>query len=178
MALLFSAAVVTGVCDMMPGQIPDPSVTAGSLPSLGPLVGISATTLTEHMKYADLCNLGAMLSPLHLLGKLGKRTLPIKAEVSTFHPLAWGRNLGASLGKSTVVLSVCEACFIYASKWFICRKPKPDSRAGNWFNHLDLVSFIKWKVMFVCIVVQSIIWYCFLNVCSTCTVKQNDVSKL
>ncbi|XP_016359969.1 jun dimerization protein 2-like [Sinocyclocheilus anshuiensis] len=74
------SAVVTGVCDMMPGQIPDPSVTAGSLPSLGPLAGISATTLTEHLKYADLCNLGAMLSPLHLLGKLGKRTLPIKAE--------------------------------------------------------------------------------------------------
>uniref|UniRef100_A0A672SH71 Jun dimerization protein 2 n=1 Tax=Sinocyclocheilus grahami TaxID=75366 RepID=A0A672SH71_SINGR len=65
---------------MMPGQIPDPSVTAGSLPSLGPLAGISATTLTEHLKYADLCNLGAMLSPLHLLGKLGKRPLPIKAE--------------------------------------------------------------------------------------------------
>lgn len=108
--LLFSAAVVTGVCDVMPGQIPDPSVTAGSLPSLGPLAGISATTLTEHLKYADLCNLGAMLSPLHLLGKLGKRTLPIKAEVSTFHPLAWGRHLRASLGKSAVVLSVCEAC--------------------------------------------------------------------
>ncbi|XP_073783805.1 jun dimerization protein 2 isoform X3 [Danio rerio] len=74
------SAVVAGVCDMMPGQIPDPSVTAGSLPSLGPLAGISATTLSEHLKYADLCHIGAMLSPLHLLGKLGKRTLPIKAE--------------------------------------------------------------------------------------------------
>ncbi|KAL6477551.1 hypothetical protein MHYP_G00133860 [Metynnis hypsauchen] len=74
------AAVVKGVCDMMPGQIPDPSVTAGSLPSLGPLAGISATTLTDQLKYADLCSLGAMLSPLHLLGKLGKRHLPIKAE--------------------------------------------------------------------------------------------------
>ncbi|KTG03232.1 hypothetical protein cypCar_00040994 [Cyprinus carpio] len=76
------SAVVSGVCDMMPGQIPDPSVTAGSLPSLGPLAGLSATTLSEHLKYADLCNLGAMLSPLHLLGKLGKRPLPIKAEES------------------------------------------------------------------------------------------------
>ncbi|XP_055029155.2 jun dimerization protein 2 [Paramisgurnus dabryanus] len=74
------SAVVTGVYDMMPGQIPDPSVTAGSLPSLGPLAGISATTLTDPLKYADLCNLGALLSPLHLLGKLGKRTLPIKTE--------------------------------------------------------------------------------------------------
>ncbi|XP_077094626.1 uncharacterized protein jdp2a isoform X2 [Siphateles boraxobius] len=74
------SAVVRGVGDVMPGQIPDPSVTAGSLPSLGPLVGISATTLTQHLKYADLYNLGAMLSPLHLLGKLGKRPLPIKAE--------------------------------------------------------------------------------------------------
>ncbi|XP_051579236.1 jun dimerization protein 2-like isoform X1 [Myxocyprinus asiaticus] len=74
------SAVVTGVCDMMPGQIPDPSVTAGSLPSLGPLAGISATTLTDQLKYADLCNLGVMLSPLHLLGKLGKRPVQIKTE--------------------------------------------------------------------------------------------------
>lgn len=74
-------AVVKGVYAMMPGQIPDPSVTAGSLPSLGPLAGISATTLTDQLKYADLCSLGAMLSPLHLLGKLSKHHLPIKAEV-------------------------------------------------------------------------------------------------
>ncbi|XP_057199564.1 jun dimerization protein 2 [Triplophysa rosa] len=73
------SGAVTGVCDMMPGQIPDPSVTAASLASLGPLAGISATTLTDQLKYADLCNLGAMLSPFHLLGKL-KRPLPIKAE--------------------------------------------------------------------------------------------------
>ncbi|XP_026789515.1 jun dimerization protein 2 isoform X1 [Pangasianodon hypophthalmus] len=73
-------AVVKGVYAMMPGQIPDPSVTAGSLPSLGPLAGISATTLTDQLKYADLCSLGAMLSPLHLLGKLSKHHLPIKAE--------------------------------------------------------------------------------------------------
>lgn len=80
MILFCCAGVVTGVCDMMPGQIPDPSVTAGSLASLGPLAGISATTLTDQLKYADLCNLGAMLSPFHLLGKL-KRPLPIKVEV-------------------------------------------------------------------------------------------------
>lgn len=73
--------MVKGVYAMMPGQIPDPSVTAGSLPSLGPLAGISATTLTDQLKYADLCSLGAMLSPLHLLGKLSKHHLPIKAEV-------------------------------------------------------------------------------------------------
>ncbi len=166
MPLLFSAAVVTGLCDVMPGQIPDPSVTAGSLPSLGPLAGISATTLTEHLKYADLCNLGAMLSPLHLLGKLGKRTLPIKAEVSTFHPLAWGRFRGIFRKKRCCIISM----------WGLHLN---DSSAGNpnWLNHLDLVSFLKWKVLFVCIIVQSIILYCFLNFCSTCTVK-NDLSKL
>lgn len=74
-------ALVKGAYAMMPGQIPDPSVTAGSLPSLGPLAGISATTLTDQLKYADLCSLGAMLSPLHLLGKLSKHHLPIKTEV-------------------------------------------------------------------------------------------------
>lgn len=66
---------------MMPGPIPDPSVAAGSLPGLGLLAGISATTLTDQLKYADLCNLGAMLSPLHLLGKRAKRVLPLKTEV-------------------------------------------------------------------------------------------------
>uniref|UniRef100_A0A8C7DMY6 Jun dimerization protein 2b n=2 Tax=Oncorhynchus TaxID=8016 RepID=A0A8C7DMY6_ONCKI len=61
---------------MMPGQIPDPSLTAGSLPSLGLLAGISATTLTDQLKLAqDFRNLGAMLSPLHILGRLGKRPL-------------------------------------------------------------------------------------------------------
>ncbi|KAG7466416.1 jun dimerization protein 2-like [Megalops cyprinoides] len=75
------SAVVAGGSDMMPGQIPDPSLTAGSLPSLGPLAGISATTLTDQLKFADLRNLGAMLSPLHLLGRLGKRPAPIKAEM-------------------------------------------------------------------------------------------------
>ncbi|XP_029688244.1 jun dimerization protein 2 isoform X2 [Takifugu rubripes] len=64
----------------MPGQIPEPSVTAGSLPSLGPLAGISATTLTDKLKYGDLHEFGAMLSPLHFLDSLGKRSLMIKAE--------------------------------------------------------------------------------------------------
>ncbi|MEQ2157526.1 hypothetical protein GOODEAATRI_002663 [Goodea atripinnis] len=65
---------------MMPGQIPDPSLAAGSLPSLGPLAGISATTLTDQLKLADFHQLGTMLSPLHFLGRLGKRPLAIKTE--------------------------------------------------------------------------------------------------
>uniref|UniRef100_A0A3B3RGN0 Jun dimerization protein 2 n=1 Tax=Paramormyrops kingsleyae TaxID=1676925 RepID=A0A3B3RGN0_9TELE len=66
---------------MMPGQIPDPSLPAGTLPSLGSLAGIPATTLTDQLKFADLRSLGAMLSPLHFLGRLGKRPAPIKAEM-------------------------------------------------------------------------------------------------
>ncbi|KAK6307234.1 hypothetical protein J4Q44_G00223820 [Coregonus suidteri] len=65
---------------MMPGPIPDPLVTAGSLPSLGVLAGIPSTTLTDQLNYADLRELGAMFSPLHFLGKLGKRPLTIKTE--------------------------------------------------------------------------------------------------
>uniref|UniRef100_A0A4W5QQ52 Jun dimerization protein 2 n=1 Tax=Hucho hucho TaxID=62062 RepID=A0A4W5QQ52_9TELE len=66
---------------MMPGQIPDPSLTAGSLPSLGLLAGISATTLTDQLKLAqDFRNLGAMLSPLHILGRLGKRPFTVEEE--------------------------------------------------------------------------------------------------
>lgn len=78
--LLPVAAVVAG-SDMMPGQIPDPSLAAGSLPCLGPLAGISATTLTDQLKLADFRQLGTMLSPLHFLGRLGKRPLAIKTEV-------------------------------------------------------------------------------------------------
>lgn len=69
---------------MMPGQIPDPSLAAGSLPSLGPLAGISATTLTDQLKLADFHQLGTMLSPLHFLGRLGKRPLAIKTEVRKY----------------------------------------------------------------------------------------------
>ncbi|CAL9686595.1 unnamed protein product [Knipowitschia caucasica] len=74
------SAVVTPQSDTMPGQIPDPSVTAGSLPSLGPLAGISATTLTDKLKYGDLQDFGTLFSPLHILGSLGKRPLVIKSE--------------------------------------------------------------------------------------------------
>lgn len=73
--------MVTTKSEAMPGQIPEPSVTAGSLPSLGPLAGISATTLTDKLKYGDLHEFGVMLSPLHFLDSLGKRSLMIKAEV-------------------------------------------------------------------------------------------------
>ncbi|XP_067274198.1 jun dimerization protein 2 [Pseudorasbora parva] len=58
---------------MMPGQIPDPLVTAGSLPSVGPLAGIPATTLTDQLKLAELYSLGAVLSPL-ILNRHAKRT--------------------------------------------------------------------------------------------------------
>jgi len=68
----------------MPGQIPDPSLTAGTLPGLGPLTGLPGTALTaEELKYADIRNIGAMISPLHFLEvKLGKRPQPVKSEVS------------------------------------------------------------------------------------------------
>ncbi|XP_004698777.2 jun dimerization protein 2 [Echinops telfairi] len=68
---------------MMPGQIPDPSVTAGSLPGLGPLTGLpSAALTTEELKYADIRNIGAMIAPLHFLEvKLGKRPQPVKSEL-------------------------------------------------------------------------------------------------
>ena len=82
MFLITYLAVVTPNSDVMPGQIPDPSVTAGSLPSLGPLAGISATTLTDKFKYGDLQEFGSMFSPLHILDSLGKRPLVIKSEVS------------------------------------------------------------------------------------------------
>lgn len=69
---------------MMPGQIPDPSLTAGALPGLGPLTGLPGTTLTaEELKYADIRSIGAIISPMHFLEvKLGKRPQPVKTEVS------------------------------------------------------------------------------------------------
>jgi len=88
---------------MMPGQIPDPSLTAGALPGLGPLTGLPGTALTaEELKYADIRNIGAMISPLHFLEvKLGKRPQPVKSEVSPkaairglmrcFPPISGGR---------------------------------------------------------------------------------------
>lgn len=82
--LTLPLALVTPKSDTMPGQIPDPSVTAGSLPSLGPLAGISDTTLTDKLKYGDLQEFGTMLSPLHILDSIGKRPLVIKTEVRMY----------------------------------------------------------------------------------------------
>lgn len=75
------AAAVAAESDAMPGRIPDPSVTAGSLPSLGALAGISAAALADKLKFGDLHEFGAMLSPLHFLDGTGKRALVIKTEV-------------------------------------------------------------------------------------------------
>ncbi|XP_054652907.1 jun dimerization protein 2-like [Dunckerocampus dactyliophorus] len=75
-----SAAVVPVECDTMPGQIPDPSVTAGSLPSLGPLAGISAATLTDTLKFGYFQEFENMLSPLHFMGSTANGPLVIKTE--------------------------------------------------------------------------------------------------
>uniref|UniRef100_G1Q474 BZIP domain-containing protein n=1 Tax=Myotis lucifugus TaxID=59463 RepID=G1Q474_MYOLU len=65
---------------VMGDQIPDPSMTAGSLPGLGPLTRLASLALTaEELKYADIHNIGAMITPLHFLEvKLGKRPQPVK----------------------------------------------------------------------------------------------------
>ncbi|KPP60258.1 Jun dimerization protein 2-like [Scleropages formosus] len=76
------AASLVSVLDMMPGQIPEPSLAPGALPSLGPLPGVPSTTLTEQLRLADLHTLGAMISPLHFLGRLGKRPAPLKEEIN------------------------------------------------------------------------------------------------
>jgi jun dimerization protein 2 len=83
---------------MMPGQIPDPSVTAGSLPGLGPLTGLPSSALTaQELKYADIRNIGAMIAPLHFLEvKLGKRPQPVKSEVSK--PVTPGTTKGRTSG--------------------------------------------------------------------------------
>ncbi|XP_007908744.1 jun dimerization protein 2 [Callorhinchus milii] len=67
---------------MMPGQIPEPCVTAGSLPVVGMLTGIPMDTLTaEDLTFADLRHVGGILSPLHFLGmKLGKRQHTVRSE--------------------------------------------------------------------------------------------------
>ncbi|XP_036174092.1 jun dimerization protein 2-like [Myotis myotis] len=68
---------------MMPGQIPDPSRTAGSLPGLGPLTRLPGSALTtEELKYADSRNTGARIAPLHFLEvKPGKRPQPVRSEL-------------------------------------------------------------------------------------------------
>ncbi|KAK1332242.1 LOW QUALITY PROTEIN: hypothetical protein QTO34_006914 [Cnephaeus nilssonii] len=88
---------------MMPGQIPDPSMTAGSLPGLGPLTRLLSSALTaEELKYTDIHNIGAMIAPLHFLEvKLGKRPQPVKTR----------RGRGAeekALGKNKVAAARCQ----------------------------------------------------------------------
>ncbi|XP_061157746.1 jun dimerization protein 2-like isoform X1 [Syngnathus typhle] len=76
-AHLFQKGSKSAECATMPGRIPDPSVTAGSLPSLGPLAGIPAT---DTLKFGELHEFKTMLSPLHFIGSFGKRPLVIKTE--------------------------------------------------------------------------------------------------
>ncbi|XP_029454261.1 jun dimerization protein 2 [Rhinatrema bivittatum] len=68
---------------MMPGQIPDPSLTAGTLPGLGLLTRLPSTALTaQELKLTGLHRLGAIISPLHFLDvKLGKRLQSVKSEL-------------------------------------------------------------------------------------------------
>ncbi|KAK1342001.1 hypothetical protein QTO34_016754 [Cnephaeus nilssonii] len=68
---------------MVPGQIPDPSTIMGSPPGLSPLTGLPSSALTaKELKYADIHNIGAMITPLHFLEvKLGKRPQPVKSEL-------------------------------------------------------------------------------------------------
>ncbi|XP_054576218.1 jun dimerization protein 2-like [Eptesicus fuscus] len=68
---------------MVPGQIPDPFTIMGSLPGRGFLTRLPSSALTaEELKYADIHNIGAMITPLHFLEvKLGKRPQPVKSEL-------------------------------------------------------------------------------------------------
>nr|XP_033809080.1 jun dimerization protein 2 [Geotrypetes seraphini]XP_033809082.1 jun dimerization protein 2 [Geotrypetes seraphini] len=68
---------------MMPGQIPDLSLTAGTLPGLGPLSTLPTTVLTtKELKLTGLHKLGSIISPLHFLDvKLGKRSQFVKSEL-------------------------------------------------------------------------------------------------
>uniref|UniRef100_G1Q5D1 BZIP domain-containing protein n=1 Tax=Myotis lucifugus TaxID=59463 RepID=G1Q5D1_MYOLU len=68
---------------MMPGKIPGPSMTAGSLPGLSPLSRLPSSALTaEELKYTDIHNTGAMITLLHFLEvKLRKRPQPVKGEL-------------------------------------------------------------------------------------------------
>ncbi|KAK1327714.1 hypothetical protein QTO34_012859 [Cnephaeus nilssonii] len=82
---------------MMPGQILDPSMTAGSLPGLGPLTGLpSSALMAEELKYTDIHNIGARIAPLHFLEvKLGKRPQPVKSELDEEEgrrKRRWGKN--------------------------------------------------------------------------------------
>ncbi|KAL7889099.1 hypothetical protein AOLI_G00040730 [Acnodon oligacanthus] len=52
---------------MMPAQMPDPMVPAGSLPSLAPLAGFPASTLTEQLKLAEMFSLRGSATPVELI---------------------------------------------------------------------------------------------------------------
>nr|XP_013999133.1 unnamed protein product [Salmo salar]XP_013999134.1 unnamed protein product [Salmo salar]XP_013999135.1 unnamed protein product [Salmo salar]XP_013999136.1 unnamed protein product [Salmo salar] len=139
--------------DMMPGQIPDPSLTAGSLPSLGLLAGISATTLTDQLKLAqDFRNLGAMLSPLHILGRLGKRPLTaIKGEMDEDDERRRRRR-----DKNKVAAARC--------------RNKKKERT-DFLQRVSLFSFSKWRLSSLCILWCSLcILWCSLCIlwCSLC----------
>uniref|UniRef100_G1QAR5 BZIP domain-containing protein n=1 Tax=Myotis lucifugus TaxID=59463 RepID=G1QAR5_MYOLU len=90
---------------MRPGQTPGPSMTVGSLPALGPLIGLFISALTaEELKYTDIHNIGAMIAPLHFLEvKLGKRPQPVKSELEEEEE--WRKRLWE---KNKVVAARCQ----------------------------------------------------------------------
>ncbi|XP_078392461.1 jun dimerization protein 2-like [Cetorhinus maximus] len=67
---------------MMPGQIPDHSLTAGSLPVIETLRGMPTNTLiAKELKFTDLQHVGTIISPLHFLGvRYSKQALSLKTE--------------------------------------------------------------------------------------------------
>ncbi|KAM8833959.1 jun dimerization protein 2-like [Synchiropus picturatus] len=77
--LLFQSGHSSVVADTMPGRIPDPSVTAGSLPSLGAFSSISPSLLTTKLKCEELQEYRALLPPLHLLHSFGKTLIKTEA---------------------------------------------------------------------------------------------------
>ncbi|KAK1341996.1 hypothetical protein QTO34_016749, partial [Cnephaeus nilssonii] len=89
----------------MPGQIPDPSMTVGSLPGLRPLTRLPSSALTaEELIYADIHNIGATITPLHFLEvKLGKRPQPVKSELEEEEERRKGRR-----EKNKVVAAPCQ----------------------------------------------------------------------
>lgn len=67
---------------MMPTQMRDPVVPAGSLPSLSPLAGFPASTLTEQLRFAEMYSLRASATPIELLHP-GKRPFSLlQSEVA------------------------------------------------------------------------------------------------
>ncbi|XP_026885922.2 jun dimerization protein 2 [Electrophorus electricus] len=61
---------------MMPEQVPDPVMSAASLPSLVPLAGVPTSTLTEQLRLAEMYSLRGAISPIELL-HAGKRPLSL-----------------------------------------------------------------------------------------------------